>query len=293
MEIRALTYGGIIQSIRAPDRRGRADDIVLGFDTLDGYLTDSPYFGAIIGRYANRIAGGCFELDGTEYRLATNNGPNHLHGGWRGFDKMLWSAREFSAAGACGVVLEYVSPDGEEGYPGTVEVSVTYRLEGRRLTVEYSARTTRATPINLTQHSYFNLAGAAAGDVLGHMLMIHADRITPADAGLIPTGELRPVEGTVFDFRRPVPIGARIEAPDPQLDHAGGYDHNFVLNGGPGLRPAARAADPAGGRSLEVHTTEPGLQFYSGNFLDGSVTGKGGHAYRRHAGFCLETQHFP
>ena len=253
----------------------------------------------VVGRYGNRIANGRFTLDGRTYALATNNGPNHLHGGLKGFDKVVWVAEGFERGGSVGVTYRHVSPDGDEGYPGRVEVRVSYTLSpSNELAVDYEATTDRPTPINLTQHSYFNLAGDASGDVLGHQLTIDADRFTPVDATLIPTGELAPVAGTPFDFRQPTTIGARIAADHPQLKTGNGYDHNFVLNGwSPGssqaLHHAARAVDPGSGRTLDVATTEPGVQFYSGNFLDGTVVGKSGRAYGRRHGFCLETQHFP
>ena len=293
IEVRAITYGGIILSLRTPDRDGRLGDIVLGYDSLAGYLRASPYFGAIIGRYGNRIANGRFTLDGQTYALAANNGPNHLHGGIRGFDKVVWSAEPLETDSAVGVVFTYTSPDGEEGYPGTLRVQVTYTLaDDGKLAFDYLATADRATPVNLTQHSYFNLAGS--GDVLGHELTIAASDFTPVDATLIPTGAVAPVDGTPFDFRTPTAIGARIAADHPQLANGLGYDHNFVLDReGPGLAPAARVVAPASGRTLDVWTTEPGLQFYSGNFLDGSITGKAGRVYAHRAGFCLETQHFP
>lgn len=291
IEIKATNYGGIITSIVVPDRNGRPGDIVLGFDDLQAYAKDSPYFGAIVGRYGNRIAKGHFTLDGHTYTLAVNNGPNHLHGGLKGFDKVIWHAEPL--AGSTGLVLSRRSPDGEEGYPGNLDVRVTYRLtDDNRLVIDYHATTDKATPVNLTQHSYFNLAGE--GDVLGHELTIDADRYTPVDANLIPTGELAPVEGTPFDFRKSTAIGARIDTPNLQLKNAGGYDHNWVLNRkGTGLQLAARVVEPKTGRTLEVSTTQPGLQFYSGNFLDGTLKGKGGRVYVKHAGLCLETQHFP
>ena len=290
VEVRAMTYGGIIVSLRVPDRDGKLDDVVLGYDTLDGYLTNNdPYFGAIIGRYGNRIGGATFDLDGETYALATNNGPNHLHGGLKGFDKVVWQAE----AGEDAVVFTYVSADGEEGYPGTLTASVTYRLTNRgELFVDYRATTDKATPVNLTQHAYFNLAGA--GNILGHELTLHASRFTPVDSTLIPTGELRSVDGTPFDFLQPTVIGARINQDEEQLNRGGGYDHNFVLDvGADSLAPAARVYEPTTGRALDIHTTEPGVQFYTGNFLDGSITGKGGRVYAYRYGFCLETQHFP
>ena len=291
IDIKATNYGGIITSIVTPDRSGRPGDIVLGFDTLDAYLKDPPYFGAVVGRYGNRIAKGRFTLDGKTYTLAVNNGPNHLHGGLKGFDKVVWSAAPL--AGKIGVVFSRRSPDGEEGYPGNLDVRITYELtERNELVIDYHATTDKATPVNVTQHSYFNLAGA--GDILGHQLMIEAERYTPVDSTLIPTGELAPVQGTPFDFRTPTAIGARIGQSDEQLKNGGGYDHNWVLSRkGPGRQVAARVTDPKSGRTLEVSTTEPGLQFYTGNFLDGTLTGKGGWVYQRRNAFCLETQHFP
>jgi len=300
MEVRAMSYGAIIVSMRVPDREGRSDDVVLGFDAIDGYLAGEPYFGAIVGRYGNRIAKGRFTLDGKTYQLATNNGPNHLHGGVKGFDKIVWEAEPFDHDGQSGVVFTHASPDGDEGYPGTLDARVTYTLTpGNELIVDYSATADKATPINLTQHSYFNLAGAGTGDILGHRLTLDADRFTPVDATLIPTGDLAPVEGTPFDFRRPTPIGARIGADHAQLKYGTGYDHNWVLNrpggapAGPALHHAARLEEPASGRTLDVSTTEPGVQFYTGNFLDGTLTGKAGHVYKQRYGLCLETQHFP
>lgn len=293
LRVRAMTYGGIIVSLEAPDRRGTPGDVVLGYDSLAGYLRDSPYFGAIVGRYGNRIAKGRFTLDGKEYRLAVNNGPNHLHGGVRGFDKVVWHAEPFDDARGAGVVLTHTSPDGDEGYPGTLNAKVTYTLTDRNeLRIEYEATTDQATPVNLTQHSYFNLAGS--GDILGHELMIAADSFTPVDSTLIPTGAIAPVAGTPFDFRAPHTIGERIGADNEQLRFGGGYDHNFVLTrSGTGLALAARVHDPVSGRTLEIRTTEPGIQFYSGNFLDGSITGKRGVVYAHRTGLALETQHFP
>jgi aldose 1-epimerase len=292
IEVSAITYGGIITSIKTPDRNGAIADIVLGFDALDGYLGDHPYFGAIIGRYANRIANARFTLDAIDFRLASNNGRHHLHGGVNGFDKQMWTAE---VIGDNAVRFSRVSPDGEEGYPGALQVAVVYGLTNyNELIVEYTAHTDLPTHLNLTQHSYFNLAGAGRGDVLGHELMIDADAYTPVDAALIPTGQIAAVEGTPFDFRKPAPIGARITAGHPQLTHVRGYDHNFVLNrDGNTLQLAARVVEPNSGRVLEVATTEPGVQLYTGNGLDGTIIGKGGLAYARHGGFCLETQHYP
>lgn len=293
VEIRAITYGARITSLRVPDRTGRFGDVVLGFDNLDGYLKDNPFFGAIVGRYGNRIARGQFTLNGQTYKLATNNGPNHLHGGEKGFDKVVWTAEPLATG--IGVAFSRTSPDGEEGYPGNLKVLVTYTLtDTNELVVEYHATTDKATPVNLTQHSYFNLSGDMSADVLGHELTIDADRYTPVDATLIPTGELAPVQGTPFDFRKPTVIGARIDQPHEQLKFGRGYDHNWVLNrNGEGLQRAARLVDPKSGRALEVSTMEPGMQFYAGNFLDGTITGKGGRVYKQRTGLCLETQHYP
>jgi len=293
LQVRAMTYGATIISLETPDRNGAPGDIVLGYPSLEGYVQASPYFGSIVGRYGNRIAGGRFTLDGIEYRLATNDGPNHLHGGVTGFDKVLWTGDSASTDSTASVTFRYASPAGEEGYPGTLQVAVTYTLgNAAALRVDYEATTDAPTPVNLTQHSYFNLRGA--GDILGHELMLAADRHTPVDSGLIPTGELAAVEGTPFDFRTATPIGARIGQDDEQLRRGRGYDHNWVLTrDGPGLSLAARVVEPESGRTLTVSTTEPGIQFYSGNFLDGTLTGKQGTVYHHRSGFCLETQHFP
>ena len=297
IEMQVLDYGGIITSLRTPDRHGVLGDIVLGFDNITGYLTTSPYFGAIVGRYANRIAKGQFTLDDKTYKLAVNNGQNSLHGGRVGFDKVVWRGVSFdsSANGRVGVVLSYTSADGEEGYPGTVNATVTYTLtDSDDLIIDYHATTDKATPINLSQHTYFNLAGQGSGSIINQIISINADAYTPVDTTLIPTGVLQPVAGTPFDLRTPVGIGVHVNEQDSQLRIAGGYDHNFVLNRkGDGLVLAARAFDPVSGRVLEVSTTEPGLQFYSGNFLDGSIMGKGSSVYAKRFGFCLETQHFP
>jgi len=293
VEVRAITYGAIVTSIRVPDRRGTLADVALGFDTLAGYLTEHPFFGAVVGRYGNRIANARFVLDGRTYQLAANNGPNHLHGGTRGFDKYVWTAAPI--AGANGVAFTRTSPDGEEGYPGTLTVRVAYTLtDANALMIDYQATTDKATPVNLTQHTYFNLAGHDAGTILDHELTIDADRFTPVGESLIPTGTLAPVEGTPFDFRRPVKVGARIDAANEQIKFGRGYDHNWVLNRrGAAAQLAARVTEPRSGRTLEVLTTEPGVQFYTGNFLDATVKGKGGVAYPRRGGLCLETQHYP
>jgi len=295
VEVGIMNRGGTVVSIRVPDRSGKLGDIALGFDSLDGYLKDIPYFGALVGRYGNRIAKGRFKLNGVEYKLAVNNGANHLHGGLQGFDKVVWSARGVSEGPLPRLELTYLSKDGEEGYPGNLSVTVVYSLtDANELRIDYSATTDKDTVVNLTNHTYFNLTGAGDGDILGHVLTLYADRFTPVDKGLIPTGELRSVEGTPFDFRKPTPIGARIDAKDQQVQFGGGYDHNFVLSSAGGsLALAARVEEPKTGRVLEVLTTEPGIQFYTGNFLDGTLTGKGGKTYPKRSGFCLETQHFP
>ena len=291
VKAKIITYGGIITELWVPDKSGKLGDVVLGHDRLQGYLAGHPYFGAIVGRVANRIAKGKFTLDGKEYTLAVNNGPNALHGGKKGFDKVVWKA----AAGKKGLepslTLTYTSKDGEEGYPGIVEATVTYTLTNKNeLRIDYTATTDKATPINLTNHSYFNLAGQGAGDILNHEIMIAADKYTPTDDTLIPTGKIEPVAGTPFDFTKSTPIGKHIG--DIKGD-PGGYDLNYVLRDGKGLKLAARVYEPTSGRVMEVRTTEPGIQFYSGNFLDGKDKGKGGAVYKKHAGFCLEAQHFP
>ena len=298
IEVRAITYGAIITVIRTPDRSGKLADIVFGFDSLEGYLAQSPYFGAIVGRFANRIAHGQFSLDGVTYHLATNNGPNSLHGGLRGFDKVLWTAEPVQSDSGAGVVFHYLSPNGEEGYPGNVDVRVTYMLTPRdELVVDYTATTDKATPLNLSQHSYWNLHGDGKGDILDHVLTLDASAYTPVDSTLIPTGQIAAVAGTPFDFRSPTAIGARIEQPNKQLRFGKGYDHNWVLDrpagGGTALVRAARLVDSTSGRTLEISTSEPGIQFYSGNFLDGTITGKHGVVYGHRAALCLETQHFP
>jgi aldose 1-epimerase len=299
IEVQLTNYGGIITSLKTPDRSGRFDDIVLGYDSLSGYLHKSPYFGAIVGRYGNRIAQGRFTLDGATYRLAINNAPNSLHGGIRGFDKVVWNAEPFRNDGTEGVALAYTSADMEEGYPGTLRARVTYTLtDDNRLIVDYQATSDKPTPVNLTQHSYWNLAGDGSRDILAHVLTIDADSMTPVDSTLIPTGEISPVAGTPFDFRMPMPIGARIDQrQNTQIRYGGGYDHHFVHNRGgaaaDSLLHAAHVAEPSTGRTLDVFTTEPGIQFYSGNFLDGGITGKAGHIYKYRYGLALETQHYP
>jgi aldose 1-epimerase len=295
MEVKITNYGGIVVSISVPDKNGKFYDVVLGYDTLEEYTRDNPYFGCIVGRYANRIAKGAFMLNGVEYTLAQNNNDNHLHGGIKGFDKVVWNAEIVRRDEEVGVKLTYLSVDGEEGYPGNLNVTVIYTLtDSDELKIDYMATTDRDTVVNLTNHSYFNLAGAGLGDVLGHEMMINADRFTPINANLIPTGELRSVEGTPLDFTRPETIGSRIDADDEQIKFGGGYDHNWVLNkSGEELSLAARVSDPATGRCMMVYTTEPGIQFYSGNFLDGSSRGKKGSVYHKRYAFCLETQHFP
>ncbi|MEP6961073.1 MAG: aldose epimerase family protein [Acidobacteriota bacterium] len=288
-EARVITYGGIVVSLKVPDRRGVPGDVVAGFDSLEGYLTPAPYFGAIIGRYGNRIGGARFSLNGVAYTLTTNDGGNQLHGGPRGFDKRLWHAKTVSRQS---LELSYLSKDGEEGYPGNLLATVVYTLtDNNELKIDYSATTDKETVVNFTHHSYFNLAGE--GDILGHQLSIHADRFTPVDGELIPTGEVRNVAGTPFDFRTAKSIGERIEEQDQQLILGRGYDHNWVLDrNGSGLESAALVTDPKSGRVMEVLTTMPGMQFYSGNFLDGTLQGKG-HTYTRRSAFCLETQFFP
>ncbi len=291
MKAGIITYGAILTELTAPDRNGKWDDVVLGFDNLDGYLKGHPFFGATVGRVANRIAKGKFTLDGKDYTLFVNNGPNALHGGKKGFDKVVWRAESRPNQDGPSVTFTYKSADGEEGYPGNLTASVTYTLTNdNSLRLDYRATTDKPTPVNLTNHTYFNLAGAQAKDILDHEIMFNADRYTPADETLIPTGEIRAVQGTPLDFTQPMKIGARIDQLKP---NPGGYDHNIVLKDGAGLKFAARASEPASGRILEMHTTEPGVQFYTGNFLDGKVKGKGGVAHGKHAAFCLEAQHFP
>jgi aldose 1-epimerase len=295
MEVRILNYGGIVQSLKVPDKNGKFDDVVLGYDSLGGYLTNSPYFGALIGRYGNRIGGGKFTLEGKTYKLAANNGPNSLHGGIKGFDKVVWQASPSLTPDGPALELTYVSQDGEEGFPGNLKVTAIYTLtDNNELHLSFTATTDQPTLCNLTQHSYFNLRGQGNGDVLGHEVCINSDKITPVDKDLITTGEYAPVDGTPFDFRKPTAIGARINDPNQQLQFGTGYDHNWVINkplGKLGLQ--ARVFEPATGRVLEMWSTEPGVQFYTGNFLDGSITGKDGKVYSRRTGFCLEPQHYP
>ncbi|HWS56663.1 MAG TPA: aldose epimerase family protein [Pyrinomonadaceae bacterium] len=293
-EARITDYGGTVVSLKVPDRRGRLGDVVLGFDDLPGYLAQDFYIGSLVGRYANRIGGARFRLNGVEYKLAANNGPNNIHGGLKGFDKVVWESRPLRARGGAALELTYLSRDGEEGFPGNLRARVVYTLTDRNeLRVDYHATTDKDTVVNLTQHSYFNLAGEGAGDILGHRLRINAARFTPTDADSIPTGELRAVRGTPLDFTRPAVIGARIGADDEQLKFGNGYDHNFVVNGRAGvLREAASVYEPTTGRVMEVWTTEPGVQFYTGNYL-AVASGKNGKPYPRRTGFCLETQHYP
>jgi aldose 1-epimerase len=295
VEVRVMTYGAAIVSLKTPDRAGRLANIVLGFDTLDPYLAGVPYFGATVGRFANRIAGGRFTLDGASYQLDRNDGPNSLHGGSRGFDKRTWSAIAIDTENGPGVRLTYVSAAGEDGYPGQLTAHVVYQLrDDDTLSIDFDATTTAPTPVNLANHAYFNLSGDTGREILDHRLTIMAEKFTPVDATLIPTGELRPVAGTPFDFRKATAIGARIGDADEQLRLGRGYDHNWVLDKPkPGaMSTAAILADPHSGRVLEVRTTQPGLQFYSGNFLDGKPAGSG-TVFRHRTGLCLETQHFP
>lgn len=299
LRLRAMTYGATVLSLEIPDRQGKLADVVLGYGSLDEYVKDSPYFGAVVGRYGNRIAKGRFSVDGREYSLALNNEPGGikcaLHGGTRGFDKVVWKGEGLVQDGAQGVRFTYLSKDGEEGYPGNLTVSVTYLLtDANEWQVAYELRTDKTTPVNVSQHSYFNLKGEGEGDILGHELKLVASKYTPVDAGLIPTGELAPVAGTPFDFTGFQPIGARVNDRHEQLAFGCGYDHNWVLDNQSGeLALAASVHEPGSGRTMDVLTTEPGIQFYCGNFLDGSLTGKSRRKYRFRDGFCLETQHYP
>jgi len=292
LQAKVTNYGAILTELHVPDRDGKPADVVLGFDELAGYLVKHPFFGATVGRVANRIAGGRFTLDGKVYQLAINSRPNAIHGGLKGFDKVVWKSEPFAEPEAAGVKLSHVSPDGDEGYPGTLTAQVTYTLTNQNeLKIDYRATTDKATPVNLTNHSYFNLGGAGSGTILGHELTLMADQYTPADDNLIPTGELRSVKRTPFDFTEPHTIGARIEQ---IADKTAGYDHNFVLRGGreqPAL--SARVREPKSGRVLEMYTTEPGVQLYTANHLDGKLKGKGGAVYQKQGAFCLEAQHFP
>jgi aldose 1-epimerase len=290
--VKISNYGGIVTSVLVPCKMGKFGDVVLGYDTLAEYVKETPYFGCLVGRYGNRIAKGKFTLDGKEYTLATNNGPNALHGGIKGFDKVVWDAKPAMTKPGPSLELHYVSKDGEEGYPGNLDVTATYTwTDNNELRLDYKATTDKATVVNLTQHSYFNLAGK--GDILGHVVMIKSEKITPVDSTLIPTGKFMAVKGTPFDFNKPTAIGARIGADDEQIKFGGGYDHNFVIAKGAGLGLMARVTEPVTGRVLEVLSTEPALQFYSGNFLDGHITGKGGWVYKHRNGFCMEPQHYP
>jgi aldose 1-epimerase len=295
IEVRITNYGGRLVSVHTPDRQGNFGDIVLGFDDLAGYLGKNPYFGALVGRYANRIANGSITLDGKSYHLARNNGENALHGGLKGFDKVVWEGSEVRADKIPALELSYLSRDGEEGYPGNLQVKVRYTLtDGNELRIDYTASTDQITVLNLTNHSYFDLSGTAQGNIVDSVVSINANQFTPVNSHLIPTGELRAVDSTPFDFRSAERIGSRIDNADEQLGYGKGYDHNFVLNrNGSPICLSARAADPATGRVLEVFTTQPGMQFYTGNHLDGSVTGKGGKVYGPRSGMCFETQHFP
>jgi aldose 1-epimerase len=295
MELAITNFGGAVVELRAPDREGRPADVVLGFESLSEYLAHREYFGAIIGRYANRIAGGSFILNGKEYRLDCNDGGNHLHGGIKGFNKVLWQAEVMGDEHQVALSLTYFSRDREEGYPGNLRVNVIYRLtDGNVFKIDYAATTDLPTIVNLSHHSYFNLAGQGSGDILDHELMIDADHFTPVDQALIPTGEVRAVSGTGLDFRRITRIGDRIDNDEEQLQYGGGYDHNFVLNMQDGhLKLAAKVYEPISGRTMELHTTEPGLQFYSGNMMGDSGIGKAGCKYRKRYGLCLEPQHFP
>lgn len=300
-EAHIMTYGGIVQKLVMPDKNGKLADIVLGFDSLDGYTKDSyvsacPYFGALIGRYGNRIGGATFTLEGQTYTLAKNNHGNSLHGGLKGFDKVVWTARPSPTDHGPSLILTYVSKDGEEGFPGNLLVTATYTLTGdNALKLEYSATTDKPTVVNLTHHSYFNLAGQGNGDILGHLVWINSDKTTPVDSGLITTGTFANVAGTPFDFRKPTAIGAHINDSDPVLQYGPGYDHNWVINqSAPGvLTLDAKVSEPTTGRTMEVWSDQPGLQFYAGNFLDGTLTGKEGKVYQRRYAFCMEPQHYP
>jgi len=295
MEARIMNYGAIVTSLTAPDRNNKFDDVVLGFNNLDSYLKGHPYFGAIVGRYGNRIAKGRFTLDGVEYKLAVNNGENSLHGGIKGFDKVVWTATPTQTKSGAVLTLTYLSKDGEEGYPGNLSAKVVYTLtNNNELRIDYTATTDKDTVTNLTHHSYFNLKGEGNGDILNHLLTLNANRFIPTDSGSIPLGDLRNVQATPFSFLKSTAIGERINGTDQQLQFAGGYDHTWVINGQMGgLRQAATVYEPTTGRVMQVWTTEPGVQFYTGNFLDGTLTGKSGKVYQKRYGLCLETQHYP
>lgn len=295
MVVKVIDYGAIVTEVWASDRDGKMADIVLGYDKLEDYIAVTPYFGAVVGRYGNRIAEGIFEINGESFTLAVNNGENHLHGGLIGFDKVVWKSEAYSNKKAAGVKLSYLSKDGEEGYPGNLSVVVVYELNNdNELTVKYEATTDKPTVVNLTNHSYWNLGGQGRGSILNHELTLNAPYFTPVDSGLIPTGEIIAVAGTPMDFTRPKRIGSRIDADCEQLTFGGGYDHNWVLDKtGGGLTFAARLYDSNSGRQMEIYTEEPGIQFYSGNFLDGSIVGKSDATYQYRYGMCLETQHFP
>lgn len=295
IEVKITNYGGIVTSIKVPDKNGKFDDVVLGFNNLQDYLSSNTYFGAIVGRYANRIGNAKFSIDGQEYTLAKNNWMNCLHGGVKGFDKVLWEAEPVTGKGSQSLKLHYMSRDGEEGFPGNLDVTVTYTLtDDNSLKIDYLATTDKPTVVNLTNHTYWNLAGEGSGDILGHQLMLNSGAFTPVDRGSIPTGEIRSVEDTPMDFRKPAAVGERIGSDYEQLKFGNGYDHNWVINSGDDdkLIPAATVYEPVSGRYMEVYTTEPGVQFYSGNFLN-NITGKSGRAYEPRSGLCLETQHYP
>jgi len=294
VEMQVINYGGIITSLRVPDKNGVVEDVVLGYDSLSGYLKTTPYFGAIVGRYGNRIANGKFKLDGKTYTLAQNNNGQSLHGGIKGFDKVYWSIEEATSADGPSVKLKYTSKDMEEGYPGNLAVEVVYTLTNdNALKIDYTATTDKKTVLNLTQHSYFNLTGNGKRDILEHVVTLAADKFVPVGKTLIPTGKLMDVANTPFDFRTPTAVGARIDSKDQQLVMGGGYDHCWVLTGTDSTKAAATVYEPTSGRVVDVYTTEPGIQFYSGNFLDGTITGKGGVVYTKRFGLCLETEHFP
>ncbi|MCB0284123.1 MAG: galactose mutarotase [Calditrichaeota bacterium] len=295
-ELKVITYGGIVTSFKMPDREGKLNDVVLGYNSLDDYIKENPYFGSTIGRYGNRIANGKFTLDGREYTLAQNNGPNSLHGGVKGFDKVIWEATPVTGKDSVSLKLHYLAKDGEEGFPGNLDATVTYTLTDKNtFRIDYHATTDKATVVNLTHHAYWNFAGEGNRNILDHELMLNADAYTPVDSTLIPTGEIATVEGTPMDFRTTTAIGARINDNFQQLKFAGGYDHNWVLNTSPDEKftKAATLYEPTSGRFMEITTSEPGIQFYSGNFLDGSLVGKSGKPYEFRTGLCLETQHFP